>query len=259
MNAAFRRAATLLAASTALSACTAVPSAADPPPLRGTAWVLSSLPEQTLVAGATATARFDDNRVSGSDGCNRYSAPYAASGPSLRIGPQGPRTKMACAPEVMRQADAFMGALERTGAYRVAGGSLQLLAADGRAVAEFVAQPQALAGTSWRVNAYNNGRQAVVSTLAGTSLTMRFGADGRVSGSAGCNQYGATYSFDGARLAIGPAAATRRMCAEPERVMEQEREFLKALETVASARFEAGRLELRTADGALALTLAKDD
>jgi heat shock protein HslJ len=39
--------------------------------------------------------------------------------------------------------------------------------------------------------------------------------------------------------------------------MEQEQQFLKALGTVATARLEGERLELRTATGALAATLAK--
>ena len=40
-------------------------------------------------------------------------------------------------------------------------------------------------------------------------------------------------------------------------MMEQEQQYLKALQTAATARFEGERLELRTADGALAATLAK--
>jgi heat shock protein HslJ len=47
------------------------------------------------------------------------------------------------------------------------------------------------------------------------------------------------------------------MCASPAGVMEQEQQFLKALETVTTARMEGDRLELRTATGALAATLAK--
>lgn len=112
-----------------------------------------------------------------------------------------------------------------------------------------------LAGTAWQVTGYNNGRQAVVSVLNGTELTMEFPADGRVAGSAGCNRYTGTFKQDGGTLSFGPAAATRRMCVEPEGILEQEQRFLKALETVATARQEADRLELRTADGAMAVTL----
>ena len=131
------------------------------------------------------------------------------------------------------------------------------MTADGAVLARFAAQSQSLAGTSWNVTGYNNGKQAVVSVLNGTSLTMAFTSDGRVGGSAGCNRYTATYIVDGQKLTIGPAAATRIMCTRPESVMEQERQFLQALEMVATARFEGDRLELRTAGGQLAVTLAK--
>jgi heat shock protein HslJ len=48
------------------------------------------------------------------------------------------------------------------------------------------------------------------------------------------------------------------MCAEPEGVMEQEQMLLAALETVATAQVEGDRLELRRADGALALSATRD-
>jgi hypothetical protein len=40
--------------------------------------------------------------------------------------------------------------------------------------------------------------------------------------------------------------------------MEQEHAFFKALETAATARIEGNQLELRTADGALALSLERN-
>jgi len=257
MNLTTSATAALLAAA-ALAGCTAVPPAPEQPPLDGTAWVLARLPGQPLAPDAKPTARFAGGRVQGSDGCNRFTAPYTASGGTLQVGARGASTMMACAPEVMKQAEAFTTALTRAARYRVAGSTLELVAADGTVLAAFTAQPQTLAGTTWRVTSFNNGRQAVVGVLAGTRLSLAFSADGRVSGSAGCNNYTAGYTADGAKLAIAPAAATRKMCAAPEGVMAQEQQFLKALETVATARFEGDRLELRTADGAIAALLVRD-
>lgn len=250
--------AALLATGGVLSACTAMSPAGDPPDLNGTAWVLSSLPGQSLLPDTPVTARFEGGRVQGTDGCNRYTAPYTAAGSTLQVGPRGASTQMACPSAVMKQAEAFLSALAGARSYRIAAGQLQLLTTDGTVLAALAAQSQALAGTSWRVTGYNNGKQAVVSVLAGTSLTMAFSADGKVGGSAGCNHYTAAYTAEGQNLTLGPAAATRMMCARPERVMEQEQQFLKALETVATARFEGERLELRTPEGALAATLTKD-
>ena len=246
-----------LAAGLFLCACTAMPTADSLAALDGTAWVLTTLPGQALVPGTSVTARFEGGRIQGTDGCNRYTVPYTQTGRTLQVGPQGASTQMACPPEVSQQADAFMGVLTRSSAHRVEGGRLQLLAADGAVLATFDRQSESLAGTSWRVTGYNNGRQAVASTLAGTNLTMAFSADGRVGGSAGCNNFTAAYTLEGQKLAIGPAAATRRMCASPEHVMKQEAEFLKALQTIATARREGDQLELRTTKSELATMLTK--
>ena len=249
-------AAASMAVFVAFSACAAVPPAAGYPGLQGTAWVLSELPGRTLVPGSSVTLRFEDGRASGSDGCNRFGMSYAATGSKLDFKPGGMATQMACAPELMQQASAFMASLTGAQAFRVDAGQLQLLGADGAVRARFAPQPEGLAGTAWHVTGYNNGRQAVVSVLNGTELTMEFSADGRVAGSAGCNRFTGSFKQDGKSLSFGPAAATRRLCVEPEGVMEQEQQFLKALETVATARQEADRLEMRTADGALAFTLS---
>jgi heat shock protein HslJ len=242
------------------SACATVPPAAeppagDPPLLDGTAWVLAELPGHARVPGSSITLSFEDGRASGTDGCNRYGFAYSGTGSKLDFAPSGISTQMACEPELTQQATAFTSSLTRTRAFGMAAGQLQLLDAEGAVIARFDPQPEGLADTSWVVNGYNNGRQAVVSVLAGTELTMEFAADGRVAGSTGCNRYTGSFKQDGKTLSFGPAAATRRMCIEPEGVMEQEQQFLKALETVATARQEADRLELRTADGAMAVTL----
>jgi len=258
MNSRFRLAFASITCAGLLSACAAVSSTADAPTLEGTTWVLSALPGHTLLPGSSATLRLEAGHATGTDGCNRYSTRYTASGSTLKIEPSGASTMMACPPEVMQQARAFTSSLAGASSYRVDAGQLQLLAADGAVLASLAKQAQGVAGTAWRVTSYNNGKQAVVSVLDGTTLSMAFSDDGRVSGSAGCNNYSSTYQSDGSSLRFGPAAATRKMCAEPERVMEQEQQFLKALETVATARQEGDRLELRTAEGALAVSLTRE-
>jgi heat shock protein HslJ len=227
----------------------------ESPSLDNTAWVLSTLAGRAPVA-AQPTARFEGGRVQGTDGCNRYNAPYSTNGSAIEVGTRGATTQMACSPEVMKQAGAFMAAMTGAKTYRVSAAELQLLAADGIVLASFAAQSQSLAGTSWRATGINNGKGAVASLVADSKVTMNFAADGKVSGSAGCNNYTASYQADGGKLRFTPAAATRRMCGAPG-VMEQERAFLKALESVATMRMEADRLELRTAENALAAILVR--
>ena len=229
----------------------------DPAPLDGTAWILSELPGRTLAPGPAVTLRFAEGKAQGSDGCNRYSAPYTAAPGKLAISSQGVSTMMACAPDVMQQAAAFMAALNSAKAWRVESRQLVLAATDGRTLASFAAQDTALAGTSWRITGINNGKQAVVSVLPGPSLTLAFAADGRATGSGGCNTFNAPFESDGNRLRFGQVATTRRMCAG-KGVMDQELAFVHALQTVASARIDGNRLELRSADGALAVSATRE-
>lgn len=108
-----------------------------------------------------------------------------------------------------------------------------------------------LAGTSWTVTAV--GGEALV---AGSTATMVFGDDGKLSGSAGCNTYLASYESDREQLTITLVGASKKLCGEPDGVMAQESRFLAALGATATARGTVARLELADAAGALLLTLA---
>ena len=94
----------------------------------------------------------------------------------------------------------------------------------------------------------------VVSSIINTEMTAAFGADGTVSGSAGCNQYSAGYQLDGNGISIGLPITTRRFCAEPEGIMEQEQDYLTALGTAATHRMTGDRMELRSAEGSIVAT-----
>lgn len=248
--------ATLPLALALLAGCTAMPQAADAPSLDNTAWVLSALPGANLVAGAPATLRFEGGRATGSDGCNRFTVGYSAKGGAIEFPQRAASTQMACPPEVMKQADAFIAALTGAKAYRVDGDKLHLLSADGTLRATLAAQAQTLAGSNWRVVGINNGRGGVASLVAGSSVTVSFAADGRASGSAGCNQYTAGYVSEGQKLRFSAPASTRKMCAGDD-LMTQEHNFLRALEAVATMRIDGDRLEMRSADGALMVSATR--
>lgn len=217
--------------------------------LNETAWVLEALPERTLVSDTGVFLSFADGRVSGSDGCNRFSTRYTLDHDGLRIDPRGAATLAACPPPVNEQAEAFMKALGAARTAELDGERLTLLDGSGTTLATFAAQPTSLAGTSWQVTNVNNGRGGVTGVRQGTSLTLDFGTDGKLSGSGGCNRFRATYQTEGKTVTIGPAAATRRMCPDP--VMEQESWFFAALTGTRTLRFEGDRVELRTETGSL--------
>jgi heat shock protein HslJ len=247
-----------LLAAAALQGCSPMRAtsqgASQPLTLNDTAWTLASLPGATLLPGPQATLQFAGGRATGSDGCNRFRTSFTAADGKLELGPLRASTQMACPEPATQLAAAFNRALNDARGYRIETGSLLLLNAGGATLASLAAQPDTLAGTAWQVSGYNNGKQAVVSVITDTRLTMEFLGDGKLRGSGGCNTFNGSFTAEGNRLTIGRVASTRIACEQPEGRMAQEAAFLAALETVASARREADRLELRTASGALAVS-----
>ena len=79
-----------------------------------------------------------------------------------------------------------------------------------------------------------------------------------MAGSAGCNRYMASYTVEGDTVALGPTAVTRKMCALPG-VMEQEQGYLTALESARTYRINGDELDLVDADVALDLAEAHVD
>ena len=96
-------------------------------PLAGTGWTLATLNGEAPLADTEVTVNFgEDGRLSGSDGCNRFSTSYTVDGDSITIAPSGASTMMACPEPVMKQAQAFMTALGSAATYAVDGASLTL-------------------------------------------------------------------------------------------------------------------------------------
>jgi heat shock protein HslJ len=196
----------------------------------------------------------EGGRVAIQADCNQVLGSYTAGGGSLSI-VLGPSTLVAC-PEGSL-ADPFLANLAAAANYSLADEGLTIdLEMDGGTM-QFAAQETALPGTAWQVTGYNNGRGGVVSPILATTLTAAFGAGGQMTGSAGCNRYRAAYEVSDGRIAVGLPATTRMACPEPEGVMAQEAAFLAALQTAATYTFRGNRLELRTADGALAVALQR--
>ena len=225
--------------------------------LTGQVWGLSTLMDQGLVPGSSISAQFtSDGKVSGSAGCNQYSGTYTASGNTLKISSPLASTMKACSQELMDQESAYLKALGEVRNFTVSGDQLTLSDANKKNLLVYKAQSQDLSGTSWEVIGYNNGKQAVTSVLAGSTLTAEFGTDGNLSGNSGCNNYNGPYTITANQIKIGPLASTRMACADPAGVMEQEAQYLAALETAATYQLQGTGLELRTKDGALAVDAA---
>ena len=183
--------------------------ASSPNTLADTRWSLVNLNGQSVGSHPQVSIKFGDNKINGADGCNSYSTSYTVKGRKFSVNKNIAATMMACSEPIMQQAAAYITALTQAAAYKIDGRQLTLLDASGKVLATFMRQSSELGGTSWIVTGYNNGRQAVVSVVIGSKLTADFSADGRLSGSAGCNNYTATYAASGKSIKIGAAASTR--------------------------------------------------
>ena len=233
-------------------------AAAPPAGLEKSAWVLSSLQGQPVGGPPQITLRVAEGQVTGSDGCNRYRAPVTLDGNGFRVRTESMvSTNMACSPEAMARAGAYTAALGQARTTRVDGQRLTLLGEGGAVLATFEAQSPDLPGTAWEVTGVNNGKQAVVSVLQGSSLTLSFSRDGTVSGSTGCNQYSRKFTADGERVMLQPLASTRKTCPQPAGLMEQEAALLRALQSSATARMEGDQLELRDGHGSLMVSASR--
>ncbi len=228
----------------------ASPSAAGSPP-PGTVWRWERLTGPGAIdvdRPGNYTIEFrTDGRYAVRADCNTGSGGYAAEGDSLTLQPAA-TTMKACPDGSLDRT--FLAALAGVGRWTLEREQLVLHVADGRTLVFSASRPVELTG-KWHVGGYNNGKQAVVSVKQGGALWIEF-TDGRVAGSAGCNRFGGAYTSDGETISFGPSAVTRKMCAG-DGIMEQEQAFLAALATVATSSVENGRLQLRTAAGALAI------
>jgi heat shock protein HslJ len=206
-----------------------------------------------------ARLRFGDGRLAGSAGCNRLMGAYTLAGDSLRFEPSMASTMMACPEPLMAQEQAVHAALSLVASHRLTADRLELLDADGVLLLRYtVLAPLPLAGPVWQLLAYNNGKQAIVSALAGTQITLELREDGTLGGSDGCNRYMSGFTLEGDRLTIGPIATTRMACRGPQGAAEQAAAFAAALGTVTGHRIEGDELTLINAEGTPAARFRAD-
>jgi heat shock protein HslJ len=197
------------------------------------------------------TADFQDGQLIGNAGCNNYFASYQVDGSNLTIGSLA-STEMYCMdpPALMDQEITYLAVLESAMSYQLVEDRLIILDAEGQIILTFnPAENKSLTGTLRKVLMYNNGKEAVVSVILGTEITAFFYEDGKVRGTAGCNNYSTSYELNGEKITIGSARITRMVCAEPEGIMEQEMQYLAALEMASSYQFEGDNLILMDSDG----------
>ncbi|MGW6537329.1 META domain-containing protein [Streptomyces sp. NPDC055051] len=227
---------TLLAAAVLLAALTSCgqgegggsAGAGDPDlPLTGTHWTVGAVTVDGSRSPAPDGARvgFDrDGRAQGSTGCNHFGAGVAVAGATVTVSAIE-MTEMGCPDDRQRFEAAFLAAFTGPLEGALKDGALTLVSADGTKKVELAAEPSApLRGTTWKIDGLVSADTAA-SLPAGAEGTARLviGADGKVTGNLGCNNFSATAKTDekARKLTVeGPAATTRMMCESARMTLE---------------------------------------
>ena len=215
------------------------------------AGVMSALPD-----GLTTQITFASGHVSGKAAINGYRGPFTADGATgaLSIGPVI-STQMGGDPKAMAAESDYLRALEAAASYTAGAGALTIFAESGETLLVYAESDATIAG-SWEVTGYNNGKEAVVSLIAGSAVTADFGEDGTLSGDSGVNRYRTTYEVTGgAGISIPQPAGT--LMAGPPDLMEQERLYLAALASAETFTLRGDQLTLRDSSDAIAVTLTR--
>ena len=215
------------------------------------------------------TLSFDiDGRVHGNAGCNGYTGAWALDDANVRIGPLL-STRMACASPVgvMQQEQRFLAALEAVHDVLRFGDGLRIdygSGGDHLLLWQLIREQAPLkpfSGILWELEWFEDTRSDAVTIseiLPGSRITAFFDASGTVRGSAGCNDWGASWSIseDGA-LRLTDIAATEMACLVPAGVMAQEQRFLEALTGMTQVVTDPDHLWLTAADGILVLSFMR--
>ncbi len=217
-------------------------SAQDSGPLADSQWTLLSLNGEAPLDGTQITMNFNaEGQVSGSAGCNNYTATYTAAGGTLTLS-TGASTMMACPDAIMIQEQTYLDALGAVTGYSLDAGQLVIAYGD--------ADQTLVLG---RTPTLNDADWSLVSIadeplVEETQITLSFGADSMVGGSAGCNSFSGGYTADGETLSFDANLAITMMAC-PETIMTQEQAFLDALTQAEIYTLTADALSISTADG----------
>jgi len=231
-----------------------VDESAGQPPIIG-AWDLFSYNNgrgaiQTVISGSSTTADFrSDGKLAGSAGCNQYSATYTTSGSTGITITQPITTLMACENALMQQETQYLSLLQQAVKYEITGDQLTLFDSSGTKILIYnkhVSRPATIVGL-WNLFSYNNGKGGIETVIIGSVTTADFGAAGKLAGSAGCNQYSATYTTSGQEITITQPASTRMACENA--LMQQETQFLSLLPKARSYKISGDQLTLFDSTG----------
>ena len=221
-----------------------------------TIWVLTAFGTPSNLTsseiGVVTTAIFSaDGTVSGSTGCNNYSAGYSLTENQISI--SLPIANQMVCETGMEQEQEFLTLLETAQNYRLGIDALEITADNGKQVLRFSAQPLPLENVRWQL-ASINGQPLPVGVSANVIFTPAHspaaqGAENSVNGNAGCNDFSGSYNLTGDTFTAVPFGVTQMMC--EENAMRVEYDFLTGLENAQKYQITTNQLAINTPSGLL--------
>jgi heat shock protein HslJ len=177
---------------------------------------------KTLVTGTRISLGFADGQIRAGGGCNAMGGPVRFDGGVLIVD-QLTQTDMGCL-DGRNEQDQFVAALlTARPVYRYDGARLELSTADTDVVFGPKAQVQPAApleGTRWAVTHLTRGPSPTASADPASSVSARPApadaylqfADGKLTGSDGCNSLFGDATITGSQITFGPIGTTKKAC-----------------------------------------------
>jgi len=227
-------------------------------PLVDTLWVLTGYGDPNDLtasqAGVMTTAVFAvDGTLSGSGGCNQYSAGYTLQ--EGQIGISLPTSTLMACDVGMEQEQEFLAVLQNSSNYRLGLGALDVTTADGTKMLRFSAQHLPLENVRWNLASINGVLvpEGVVATVLFTPVghPANNGDLNSITGGGGCNTFIGSYELTGDTFTAGPFSVTQMACDEP--IMQVEQAFLTGLESAQNYQITLNQLIITTTNGSLLL------
>jgi heat shock protein HslJ len=215
--------------------------------LDGTRWLLQSLREQPLLADTAITAKFSQDGISGTSGCNFYGAKISFS-PVKRLKiVEVANTEMYCEARsgLMEQEELYLQTLAAATSYRLEDDNLVLMDRAGdillnfRLLPSFENNPELLFGKTWELI---DAEGIKAHDLAGFSLQFE---EDRFRGTTQCRDYEGSYQSAGDGIRIFTLSMLGEVnCSQAELIAEVT--YTSLLEMVDQYQVTPDRLELYT-------------
>ena len=195
--------------------------------------------------------KFKSGQLSGNSGCNVFNSSYNLKKENqISINPIATSLRACGFKGLSRQERDYLDNLAKVTSYELKNEQIAFKDPQGETRLTFQRiKPASFVENLWKLENYNNGRNALVSPISDSNITLRATIDGQINGFAGCNTYRGSWEENNEEFILSPLATTRKLCNSPQNIMEQETAFLKAIGQVVSHDIHDTTLIFKDAEG----------